>query len=332
MASPTTRAEFKEYCLRKLGKPVIEINVDDDQVEDRIDEAIKYYWDYHFDGTERLYYKYQIKDSDLKDVLKEVKIIEGGTGYSNSDVITFGPGSNDAATNPLRVNPTGTIVTDANGTIVSVNITERGKLLLDDPTVTITTSTGSGADIRAFRGGYINIPENIIGVTGIFPVGDPSLSVNDIFNIRYQIALNDLYTLTSVQLTPYYMAMEHLALIQQLLVGQQPVRFNRHTDRMYIDTDWNKLKVGMFVVIECYRVVDPYEYRDAWGDRWLSRYTTALIKKQWGNNMKKFSGMQLPGGITMNGQQIYDEAAAEIASLEAEMINSYSLPVLDMFG
>lgn len=332
MATPTTRAEFKEYCLRKLGKPVIEINVDDDQVEDRIDEAIKYYWDYHFDGSERLYYKYQIKPEDFGDVLKEVMIIEGGSGYSNTDTVVIGPGDNDPATNPFRVNPEVAIVTDNNGTIVSFDVLNIGKGLLDDPTITITSATGTGARVKAFRGGYIKIPENIMGVTGIFPVGDPSLSVNDIFNIRYQIALNDLYTLTSVQLTPYYMAMEHLALIQQLLVGQQPVRFNRHTDRMYIDTDWNKFKAGMFIVIECYRVVDPNDYRDAWGDRWLARYTTALIKKQWGNNMKKFSGMQLPGGLTMNGQQIYDEAAAEIASLEQEMINSYSLPVLDMYG
>lgn len=328
MASPTTRAEFKEYCLRKLGKPVIEINVDDDQVEDRIDEAIKYYWDYHFDGSERLYYKYMIQDSDRRDAVKEITIVDGGTGYSNSDtvVITKDPSC------PTGTGATASIVTDNLGTIVQVNMTAPGAGYTLDPSVSITTSTGSGADLRGYKGGYIKIPENIIGVTGIFPIGDPSLSVNDIFNIRYQIALNDLYTLTSVQLTPYYMAMEHLALIQQLLVGQQPIRFNRHTDKMYIDTDWGKLPVGRFILIECYRVIDPNEYRDAWGDRWLSRYCTALIKKQWGNNMKKFSGMQLPGGITMNGQQIYEEAAEELAKLEDEMINSYSLPVLDMYG
>lgn len=328
MATPTTRDEFKEYCLRKLGKPVIEINVDDDQVEDRIDEALKYYWDYHFDGTERLYYKYMIQDSDRRDAVKEITIVSGGTGYSNSDtiVITKDPSC------PTGAGATATLSTNSSGGIVSVSVANNGTGYTLDPTVTITTSTGSGADLRGYKGGYIKIPENIIGVTGIFPIGDPSLSVNDIFNIRYQIALNDLYTLTSVQLTPYYMAMEHLALIQQLLVGQQPVRFNRHTDKMYIDTDWGKLPTGRFILVECYRVIDPNEYRDAWGDRFLSRYCTALIKKQWGNNMKKFSGMQLPGGITMNGQQIYEEAAEEIAKLEAEMINSYSLPVLDMYG
>jgi hypothetical protein len=328
MPSPTTREEFKEYCLRKLGKPVIEINVDDDQVEDRIDEALKYYWDYHFDGTERLYYKYMIQDSDRRDAVKEITIANSGIGYSNSDtvVITKDPSC------PTGAGATATLTTDSSGSIVSVTMTNNGTGYTLDPSVSITTSTGSGADLRGYKGGYIKVPENIIGITGIFPIGDPSLSVNDIFNIRYQIALNDLYTLTSVQLTPYYMAMEHLALIQQLLVGQQPIRFNRHTDKLYIDTDWGKLPTGRFILFECYRVIDPNEYRDAWGDRFLSRYCTALIKKQWGNNLKKFSGMQLPGGITFNGQQIYEEAAEELSKLEAEMINSYSLPVLDMYG
>lgn len=328
MPSPTTRSEFKEYCLRKLGKPVIEINVDDDQVEDRIDEALKYYWDYHFDGSERLYYKYMIQDSDRRDAIKEVTIVNGGTGYSNDDVVVITANTSDTT----GTGATATLTTNSSGGIISISIANNGVMYTLDPTVTIDSETGSGADLRGYKGGYISLPENIIGVTGIFPIGDPSLSANDIFNIRYQIALNDLYTLTSVQLTPYYMAMEHLALIQQLLVGQQPVRFNRHTDKLYIDTDWGKLPVGRFILIECYRVIDPNEYRDAWGDRWLSRYCTALIKKQWGNNMKKFSGMQLPGGITMNGQQIYEEAAEELAKLEDEMINSYSLPVLDMYG
>lgn len=328
MSTPATRDEFKEYCLRKLGKPVIEINVDDDQVEDRIDEAIKYYWDYHFDGSERLYYKYMIQDSDRRDAVKEITVVSGGTGYSNSDTVVI----TKAASCPTGNGATGTLTTNSSGGIVSVSVANNGTGYTLDPTVTVTSNTGTGADLRGYKGGYIKIPENIIGVTGIFPIGDPSLSVNDIFNIRYQIALNDLYTLTSVQLTPYYMAMEHLALIQQLLVGQQPVRFNRHTDKMYIDTDWSKLPTGRFILVECYRVIDPNEYTDAWGDRWLSRYATALIKKQWGVNMKKYSGMQLPGGITFNGQQIYEEAADEIAKLEEEMISSYSLPVLDMYG
>lgn len=247
MSVPSTRDQFKEWCLRKLGKPVIEVNVDDDQVDDRIDESLRYYWDYHFDGSEKVYYSHIVTETD-------------------------------------KTNK------------------------------------------------YITLPENIIGVVRVFPVGDPSMSTSDMFNIRYQIALNDLYTLTSVSMVPYYMVMQHIALIQEILVGQQPVRYNRHKNRCYIDADWEHYKVGEFILIEAYEVVDPDVYTDAWGDRWLQQYATAKIKMQWGTNLKKYEGMQLPGGIMFNGQKIYDEAKDEIEALEREMISSYSLPVSDMIG
>ena len=247
MAVPSSRSEFKEYCLRKLGKPVIEINVDDDQVEDRIDECIRYYWDYHFDGTEKLYYKHQITSTD-----------------------------------------------------------------------------------KANK--YITMPENVIGVVSVFPISDPSIRSDDIFNIRYQIALNDLYTLTNVTLVPYYMAMEHLSLMSELLVGKMPIRYTRHRDRLYIDTNWSTLREGDYFLVEAYEVIDPETWTDAWGDRWLQNYTTAKIKYQWGSNLTKFSGMVLPGGIAFNGEKILEDAAMEIAKMEQEMISTYSLPVLDMIG
>lgn len=246
MAVPTSRSQFKEYCLRKLGKPVIEINVDDDQVEDRIDEALKYYWDYHFDGTERIYYKHLI---------------------------------------------------------TSTNISDK----------------------------YITLPENIIGAVRIFNIGDPMVT-NNLFDIRYQIALNDLYTLTSVSMIPYYMMFQHIQHMEQLLVGQQPIRYNRHMNRLFVDMDWNKVNVGNYLIVEAYQVVDPDVYTDVWGDRWLSLYTSALIKKQWGSNLTKFSGLQLPGGVQFNGDKIYNDAVTEIEAMEKEMSSSYSLPAFDMIG
>jgi len=246
MALPTSRATFKEYCLRALGKPVIEINVDDDQVDDRVDEALKTYWDYHFDGTEKIYYKYQI--------------------------------------------------------------TEQTKI-----------------------DRYVPMPQNVIGVINLFPVGQ-ALNTNNLFNIRYQIALNDLYTLTSVSMVPYYMALTHVQFLEQMLVGQQPIRYNRHVNRLYIDMDWNILNSCDHIIAEAYQIVDPDVYTDAWADRWLLRYATCLIKQQWGTNLKKFGSMQLPGGLTFNGQQIYDEATQERDKLEQEMISSYSLPVTDFIG
>lgn len=247
MAVPTTREEFKEYCLRKLGKPVIEINVDDDQVDDRIDEALRYYWDYHFDGTDKVYYKHQVSQQ---------------------------------------------------------NITDK----------------------------YITLPENIIGAVRVFPIADPIVRSDDLFNIRYQIALNDLYTLTSVSMVPYYMTMEHLALISELLVGQQPIRFNRHKNRLYVDMDWGKINEGEFLLIEAYEVVDPDTWAQVWSDRWLQNYTTAKIKYQWGSNLTKFTGMNLPGGVQFNGEKILNDAQDELQKMEQEMISSYSLPVSDMIG
>lgn len=247
MAVPTTRIEFREYCLRKLGKPVIEINVDDDQVDDRIDESLRYYWDYHFDGSEKIYYKHQVTAN---------------------------------------------------------NVTDK----------------------------YITLPENIIGAVRVFPIADPMVRSDDLFNIRYQIALNDLYTLTSVSMVPYYMTMEHLSLISELLVGQQPIRYNRHKDRLYVDMDWGKTNVGEFLLVEAYEIVDPEEWSDVWADRWLQNYCTAKIKYQWGSNLTKFSGMQLPGGVQFNGEKILGDAQQEIEKYETEMISSYSLPVSDMIG
>lgn len=247
MAVPTTRAEFKEYCLRKLGKPVLEINVDDDQVEDRIDESLKYYWDYHFDGSERIYYKHQVTNTD-----------------------------------------------------------------------------------KANK--YITLPENIIGAVRVFSIGDPSIRNDDLFNIRYQIALNDLYTLTTVSMIPYFMVREHLSLIQEMLVGQQAIRYNRHVNKLYIDVDWGLYNTGEFLLVEAYQIVNPDTYTDAWGDRWLQEYCTQKIKYQWGTNLTKFTGMQLPGGVQFNGEKILDDAEKAIEKLEDEMITSYSLPVMDMIG
>jgi hypothetical protein len=246
MAIPTTRAEFTEYCLRKLGKPVIEINVDDDQVQDRIDEALLYYTDYHFDGSDKTYFKYQVTQTDIDNK-------------------------------------------------------------------------------------YLPVPDNIIGVVNLFPIGQ-SLNTNNLFNIRYQIALNDLYTLTSVSMVPYYMALQHIQFLEQILVGQQPLRYNRHVGRLYIDMDWTIVNVGDYIVAEAYQVIDPTAFPKVWGDRWLLRYAACLIKQQWGENIKKYQGMQLPGGLTFNGQQIWNEAIEERKALEQEMMTSYSLPNIDMIG
>ena len=241
MALPISRSDFKETCLRRLGKGVIGISVTDEQVEDAIDYCLSYYADYHFDGSAKLYYKHQLDQTDI--------------------------------------------------------------------------------DNR-----YITLPENIMGVVNIFDISSAlGTSTTDMFSITYQIALNDLWTFMSSSMVPYYMTMQHIRLLEQLLVGQQPIRYERHRNRLYIDMDWSKFYVGAFVVVEAYEVIDPEEFVDVYKDRWLIRYTTAHIKRQWGENMKKHQGMPMPGGIMLNGQHIYDEAVEEINRLEDEMINTYGL-------
>ena len=247
MAQPTTRKEFREWCLRKLGKPVIEINVDPDQADDRIDEALSYYWDYHFDGTEKIFLKHQITQQDKDN-------------------------------------------------------------------------------------GYIDIPENVIGAVNIFPLGSSITASTGMFNVQYQFVLNNLHDFVNYDMVNFYMSMQHLQFMEEILVGKQPIRYNRHINRLYIDVDWARLAIGDYIVAECYQIVDPETYTDVWKDRWLQNYATAKIKYQWGSNLTKFVGMNLPGNVQFNGEQILNDAKEEIQRLEEEMLTSYSLPVSDMIG
>lgn len=247
MAQPTNRKDFKEWCLRKLGKPVIEINVDPDQVDDRVDEALSYYWDYHFDGSERTYLKHQITQQDIDNK-------------------------------------------------------------------------------------YITVPENVIGVVNVFNMSSSPAWSSDMFSARYQFILNHLHEMTNYNLTHFYMSMQYLQFMEEILAGMQPLRYNRHINKLYVDTDWKTIDVGTFIIAECYNIVDPNVYTDVWKDRWLQNYATAKIKYQWGSNLTKFTGMQLPGNVQFNGEQILNDARDEINRLEEEMISSYSLPVQDMIG
>lgn len=246
MAQPTSRAEFKEWVLRKLGKPVIEINVDKDQLDDRVDEAISFWNDFHFDGTERTFLKHKV------------------TANTKSD-------------------------------------------------------------------GYITVPDNIIGVINVFDIGSAATSTNSLFNLRYQFALNEIHNLAAGFLTNYVVAMTNIKLLEELLTGRQPLRYNRHTNQLHLDMDWDKVNTGQYLIAECYQVIDPDTYADMWKDRWLQNYATAKVKYQWGSNLTKFSGMQLPGGVQFNGEQILQDAQTEIEKLEEEMKTSGAI-LMDMVG
>ena len=312
MAAPTTRSQFKDYCLRRLGHPVIEINVDDDQVEDRIDDALAFFHDYHWDGVEKIFMKHRVQQVDI----------------------------------------------------------DRG---------------------------WIHVPEPVLFVTGVFPFDESNSSIN-MFDMRYQLRLHDLYDFTSVSYVSYEITMQHLTTLNMLFSGKPQFRFNKHNDRLMLDIDWTRdLDVGQYVVVECYRkmapdnttltgtaslvsgnttvigtgtlfdreliegdevgfsngetirvnkIISPTQLTltyapattdatatmitsglsDVWNDRFLKAYATAKIKYQWGTNLSKFAGIQMPGGVTLDGPRIMLEAKEEIEKMEENMFNNNSLP------
>ena len=268
MATPATRENLKQYALRALGKPVIEINVDDDQLEDRIDEALQYFAQYHYDGIVRTYLKYQFTQADKTRIL--------GT---TSETAT----KNSVSTSWIEDNA------------------------------------------------YIVVPESIISVINIFPFSDKG-NLN-LFDVRYQLRLNDLYDFSSTSIINYDIVLRHLDFLDHILVGEKPMRFNQHQNRLYIDMDWsNDLQVGEYLVIEAYRKLDPETYTDVYNDIFLKRYVTALFKKQWGANLSKFDGVAMLGGVTLNGRQLYSEALQDIEKLEDEIRKSFELNPAMMIG
>ena len=271
MAIPTTKSTFKEYCLRNLGKGVIDINVSDDQADDRIDEALQYFAQYHYDGIEKVYLKHQITQEDV---------------------------------DRSKTNETST-ATDSK-----------------DSSITASFSEGKG---------FIPMPSAVVSVIQIFPFDN--VATNNMFDIRYQLRLNDLYDFSSTSVIQYQMTMEHLDFLSHILVGEKPIRFNQHQNRLYIDMDYeNDIDVGEFIIIECYRKIDPATYTDIFDDIYLKRYATALIKRQWGANLSKFSGVAMLGGVTMNGETIYSQAQEELEKLEEQIQLSFETPIDYMIG
>jgi len=252
MATITNREDFTNYCLRRLGFPVIEINVDSDQVQDRIDDALQYWQDYHFDGLQKVYYIKGLQQTDIDNSYLDLSQ------------------STDAQGNPME----------------------------------------------------------IVGITRIFPVSDSQSSVN-MFDLRYQLRLNELYDFTSASYINYTLTQQHLRSLEIMFTGEVPIRFQRHMQRLYIDWSWgdSEAPVGTVVIAEAYAAINPDVYNLVWNDRWIKEYATQLIKRSWGNNLSKFAGLQLPGGVTLDGKTIQKEATDEIERLEKEMEMNYGAPL-----
>ena len=272
MAVPTTKATFKSYCLRSLGFGVIDINISDDQADDRIDEALQYFAQYHYDGIEKMYLKHLITSADVT------------RARSNTTV---------TATDEI------------------------------DDTLTADWLEGKN---------WIPVPESVLSVVKVFPFSDGATS--NMFDMRYQLRLNDLYDFSSQSIIQYEMTMQHLDFLEHVLVGETPIRFNQHQNRLYIDMDWaNDVTADQdYIVIECYRKLDPTSYTDVFDDIYLKRYATALLKRQWGANLSKFSGVTMLGGVTMNGETLFTQAQEELTRLEEQIQLAFELPVNYMIG
>jgi len=275
MAKPSTRQELVDYCLRRLGAPVLEINVDDDQIDDLVDDALQYFNERHFDGVERMYLKYKITQED----------IDRGSAKGTDGV--------------------GIITTTGTSNVGNFNFYESSN--------------------------YIQVPDSVIGIEKVFKFDTSSIS-GGMFSIKYQLFLNDLYYFNSVELLQYAMVKSYLEDIDFLLTTDKQIRFNKRQNRMYLDIDWGAQTAGNFLVIDCYRILDPNDFSKVYNDSFLKQYLTSSIKKQWGQNLIKFRGVKLPGGIELNGREFYEDAQKELDDLKQRMALEYELPPYDFIG
>jgi len=276
MSKPASRQQLIDYCLRDLGAPVLEINVADEQLDDRVDEAIQYFQERHFDGVEKMFLKYKLTEDDLK----------------------------------------------------------RGKARGDGNVIGIVTTTGTSGGRTASweeNSNYIPVPDSVIGVEKVFKLDNRTIASN-MFNVNYQLFLNDIYWFSSTELLNYYITKRYLEDIDHIINPEKQIRFNKRQGRLYLDTSWGTLNAGDYLLIECYRILNPDDSTKVYNDSFLKKYTTALIKKQWGQNLIKFQGVKLPGGIELNGRQIYDDAIKELQEIKNIMMIEYELPPMDLIG
>ena len=283
--SVNSRGALINYAKRRLGAPVLEINVADEQVEDLLDDAIQFFQQRHFDGVERMYLKHRF----TQDEIDRGKANQGASSTTTAGIVTT--------------------------TGVSTSITGYGT------TTSVFTENSN----------FIQVPDAVIGIQQIFKFDSSSIS-GGMFSIKYQLFLNDLYYFNSVELLQYSMVKSYLEDIDFLLTPERQIRFNKQQNRLYIDINYDSLKEGDFIVIDCLRVLDPNQYQDIYNDMFLKMYFTALLKRQWGQNLIKFRGTKLPGGIELNGREIYEDGMRDYEFALQKLKEEYELPPLDFIG
>ena len=285
MAQPSSRQGLIDYALRKLGAPVLEINIDDDQIDDLVDDAIQIFNERHFDGVEEMFLKHEFTQDEL----------DRGKATSETD----------------SDNTAGIVTTTGTSTAISGYGTTTSKFVENS--------------------NFIQIPDSVIGIEKIFKFDSSSIS-GGMFSIKYQLFLNDLYYFNSVELLQYSMTKSYLEDIDFLLTPEKQIRFNKKQNRLYLDMDYNSINVGDFIVIDCQWILNPNDFTKVYNDPFLKMYLTALMKRQWGQNLIKFRGVKLPGGLELNGREIYDDGQREIDAILQKMQLEYELPPLDFIG
>jgi hypothetical protein len=315
-----SRESLKQYALRALGAPVLEINIDDDQLEDRLDEAIDYWRQYHYDGIEEIYMKQQIRASEM------TLTTGNASSFDIGEIITgLSSGAKAVVTKDHRTSSGNLLlIKDITGSFQTGEVV-AGK------TITATLDVNTPVTLREYDNKFIYIPDYVFGVTDVLSIGQASSS-KSMFDLQYQLRLNDLYDLTSTSIIYYQTVMTHLDLLDFTLNGKDTFRFNRLQDRLYLDVNWKQnVILGDYIIIKAYRAMDPNQWSKVWNETWLKDYTIALFKRQWAINIKKFKGIQLPGGVTLDGDSLYAEAMTEITALK-EDLTTKSAPLNFMMG
>jgi len=274
---------------------------------------LQFYQEYHYDAVEEIYLLTQITASNL------LVVANVGNSFIAGETLV---GATSGTTTKFN---------SASGNLLSVMSTTQDATFTAGETVTGSQSGNTAVVVSLTKGSYDNryfeVSDAVTGIRKVLPFTDKTHGIN-LFDIRYQMLVNDLYNLMSVDMIHYTMIRTHLEMINQLLVGVKPFRFNRNMNRLYIDMDWEvDVNMGDYLIVNCYRILDPNTFTDVYDDMMLKRYATSLIKRQWGENLKKFEGVLLPGGVTLNGLEIYKEAIDELAQIEAEMRSTYELPI-----
>jgi hypothetical protein len=320
MAQPNSKTTLIDYCLRSLGAPVIEINVDDDQIDDRIDEALQFYQTYHSDSIEKFYLKHKVTGSSLT----LTAAVAGN--FTVGETITGSTSGGKA------------VIKTATGNKITYSALINSNTPFQNETITGgTTGTSavvSGISKGNIENGYLDTNSLITDVVRVMPIRDAVTSV-DMFDIRYQIHLNDLHSVGFMgSLTDYVMSRQFLSLLDEIIDNDNKQHsWDKHKSQLRIDMDWDvEVAIDDYLVIECYRIIDPDTYTAVYNDYFLKRYATALIKRQWGSNLIKFEGMVMPGGVTFNGRQMFDDANEEILKLEEEARLNWEEPVDFMTG